>query len=89
MRLSKVIKKNYQSIEKRGLITPDTTIRDFNNKINEEFLEAKCEFDIEDIKKEWVDVALTALNALNHFSQNEKEVIKLLTDKIKVNENRR
>jgi hypothetical protein len=37
--MNQLIEENYQSIVKRGLITPSTTVSDFIDKIHEEVQE--------------------------------------------------
>lgn len=86
-----IIERNYESVVKRGLITPDTTMEDFINKISEEYQEIlqcdilpKSKEKRECQKEEIVDVILTCLNTLRHF-ENTENVVSLLENKIKIN----
>ena len=66
-----LIEYNYQSIVKRGLITPTTTKRAFVSKMEEEIselMEAVEDGTQEQINEELADVVLTALNMARHFS---------------------
>lgn len=86
-----IIERNYESIVKRGLITPDTTMNDFISKITEEYHEVlQCDLlpkskEKRDCQKEEiVDVILTCLNTLRHFETTEN-VVSLLENKITKN----
>jgi NTP pyrophosphatase (non-canonical NTP hydrolase) len=88
-----LIERNYQSIRKRGLITDDTKIIDFQSKLVEEFLELdeaiiKTENDVmtdENVCFELADVILTALNFSRHYNI---DIESYLLKKIEINENR-
>lgn len=89
--MNSIIERNYESVCKRGLITPDTSMSDFINKISEEYQEIlqcdilpKSKEKSQCQKEEIVDVILTCLNALRHF-ENTENVISLLETKIKTN----
>lgn len=43
--MENLLKRSYQSIVNRGLITDKTTLEDFNDKILEEFEEMQFEFE--------------------------------------------
>ena len=92
-----LIQKNYDSIVKRGLITPDTNAFEFIDKIKEETSELEVELNklkaspmarkehFDRINEELADVILTALNMAKHFDVDiEKEMVK----KIEINSKR-
>jgi NTP pyrophosphatase (non-canonical NTP hydrolase) len=91
--MKELIERNYQSIRKRGLITDDTKIIDFQSKLVEEFMELdeaiiKTENDVmtdENVCFELADVILTALNFARHYNI---DIEKYLWKKIEINENR-
>ena len=74
------IKRNYDSIKKRGLITSKTNHVDFMHKLNEEVNEVKDEIckpiDIEKLCKELSDVILVCLNWMHHYGENPEKHIK-------------
>ncbi len=94
-----LIKRNYNSTIKRGKISNSTTHKDFNDKINEELTELNHEIHSERIyyesaenevmsKKtaiECTDIILTCLNYLCHSGYDP---IKLMEEKILINEKR-
>ncbi len=85
--LYKLINDNYESIVKRGLITPQTTKEDFVNKLFEEvgeFEEVYVEHGMID-SEELADIILVCLNIAKHYNIDiEKE----MKGKIAVNFNR-
>jgi len=97
--MKKLIKDNYDSIIKRGLITDKTTIKDFTDKLYEEVEEVNelCYvpgfndyLDIEAINKhdlsfEIADVILTALNFAKHYNIDIERILK---EKIEINNER-
>ena len=68
-----IINANYQSIKKRGLITPKTTESDFIMKLEEEvqeFIDAESK---QDKTEELADVILVCLNYAKHYGINIEE----------------
>jgi len=68
--MKKLIESNYDSIVKRGLISPQTTKQEFLNKLFEEVSEVEEACDNNDwlnIAEELADVILTALNFAKHY----------------------
>lgn len=85
MALQKIIRENYDSIVKRGLITPDTKPREFLEKLDEEckeFETALLTGTKKEINEELADVILTALNFAQHYDIDIEDE---LTKKIKKN----
>jgi len=83
--MHKIIKENYDSIVKRGLITKKTKHIDFIDKIYEEVNELEEFTNYDNLKEEMADVILTVLNYAKHYKVDiEKELIK----KIELNKNR-
>jgi NTP pyrophosphatase (non-canonical NTP hydrolase) len=87
----KLIKRHYQATSNRGLITDDTDICDFKNKIIEEFNELITELDFNyykipifgdqslsnSLRQESIDLVITVLNMLHHYGVDiEKELLK-------------
>tara|TARA_Y100000310_G_C20410331_1_gene681639 strand:+ start:516 stop:791 length:276 start_codon:yes stop_codon:yes gene_type:complete len=76
--MNQLIKDNYDSIVKRGFISPQTTVDDFLNKIDEEVLEFKYEIlngSDTRIREELADVILVCLNIAKHYNIDiEKEM---------------
>lgn len=65
-------KKHYNSIVKRGLITPDTTLLDFIMKIKEEYNELFIELIgssmlTSETKQECMDLVAVIFNMLLHY----------------------
>ena len=86
--MDKLIKRSYDSIVSRGLITDDTTLKDFNNKLIEEFNEAQFEYDTQDLDKyfhELFDVVGVIFNMCYH---NEIDIRSKFEEIIIKNENR-
>jgi len=80
-----LIKRNYQSIVKRGFIDENTRFEDFMVKLYEEVNELHHNISDENLREELADVILVALNMAEHYNIDiEKELI----NKIKINENR-
>jgi len=75
-----IINANYQSIKKRGLITPRTTESDFIMKLEEEvqeFIDAESK---QDKAEELADVILVCLNYAKHYGINiEKQLLLNIT----------
>ena len=83
--MKKLIKRNYKSIVKRGLINHSTTLEDFINKLKEECNELEHHESPDNFREELADVILVCLNIAEHYKIDiEKELI----NKIKINENR-
>jgi len=95
--MKKLINDNYDSIVKRGLITPQTNAFDFVEKIKEETEELERELIIlknvpmarqenfDKINEELSDVILTCLNMAKHFNIDIETELK---KKIEINFNR-
>ena len=86
--MKKIIKDNYISTVKRGLITSKTTKKQFIDKIEEEFIELWHAFTSETNKEfnyELADVILVCLNLAKHY---DIDIMKYLKKKIKINEKR-
>ena len=67
--MQELIKRQYASIVGRKLITDNTTIKDFNDKLIEEFKEAQFEYDCQDLDKyfhELFDVVGVIFNMCYH-----------------------
>lgn len=83
--LTEIIEDNYKSIVKRGLITPETTVKVFIDKLYEELGEmevAHMKNDESNLKEELADIILVALNTAKHFNIDIEEELK---KKIKIN----
>ena len=79
-----IIETNYKSIRKRGLITSDTDIKDFINKLDEEVEELKQSVNkgtLKEIKEELSDVILVCLNTAYHHGFDIEKEIKKKIDK--------
>jgi len=82
--MKNLIKKHYNSIVKRGLITPDTNIVDFKKKIKEEYTELMIELETNPYNKlsdeaiqESIDLISVCTNMLFHYDVDiEQELIK-------------
>ena len=84
--MKKLIKRNYNSIVNRGLITSDTTDLDFLNKLQEEVTEAfESELGTKEHALEVADCILVCMNYLYHTGIH---IPGLLKHKIKINEDR-
>lgn len=81
--MKKLLTRNYVSIVKRGHINKKTTNRIFLDKIIEETIELR---DSNYDPIELADIILTCLNMAVH---NNLDIIKIMKDKIKVNESRK
>jgi NTP pyrophosphatase (non-canonical NTP hydrolase) len=83
--MKKIIDRNYQSIVDRGLISPSTTLKQFNDKLKEEVHEFINYDSEENFREELADIILVCLNISKHYKIDiEKELLK----KIKKNEKR-
>jgi len=80
-----LIKRNYKSIVKRGLINDKTRFKHFISKLYEEVNELHHNKSAQNLREELADVILVALNMAEHYKIDiEKELI----NKIKINEKR-
>jgi len=80
-----LIKRNYKSIVKRGLIDENTRFEQFISKLYEEVNELHHNVSDANLREELADVILVCLNIAEHYQIDiEKEMI----NKIKINENR-
>ena len=85
MTIQEIAKANYEATKKRGLITDQTTVKDFTNKLNEELYELICSikrsptngttFD----EVELGDIALVCFAMAEHFKIDLVEVMELKT----------
>ncbi len=85
MALQKIIRDNYDSIVKRGLISPNTKPRDFLEKLYEEcneFETALLTGTNTEMDEELADVILVCLNFAQHY---DIDIENELTKKIKKN----
>lgn len=83
-----LIKRNYEAVVKRGLITPETTDYDFLEKLQEEIEEADEEisnFNETNLREEIGDCLNVCLNWLTHKGI---DIEKLLLEIATKNENR-
>ena len=82
--MKKIIEDNYKSIVNRGLITPNTTRKDFFDKLKEEVFELEAyEYQNHRIDPlELADVILVCLNISRHYNIDIKKELK---QKIKIN----
>ena len=87
--MNKIIKDNYDSIVKRGLITPSTTYDEFRDKLVEEVDEFRCALfgyecakdyimnEDSEVMEELADIILVCLNFAKHYDIDiEKQLIK-------------
>jgi len=84
--MKKLIESNYQSTVQRGLITPNTDLSDFLNKLDEEVdeLNAAYEETWDDFKEELSDVILVCLNCAKHYGIDiENEMLKKIEKNFK------
>ena len=84
-----LINKNYEVTVKRGLITPDTGIVEFMNKLDEEVAEFIDSIDnptTEDATGyELADVILVCLNIAKHY---DMDIERYLNEKVLINSER-
>ena len=82
--MKELIERNYQSIVDRGLIIPNTTIRDFILKLNEEVDEFKDYYrkTTKIDPYEVADIILVCLNLSRHYNV---DIEKILNEKIDLN----
>lgn len=91
-----LIKQNYEITRRRGLITYKTTVKDFMNKLKEEYIEVGVEclwmnvLERSDINKkrlkyELADVILVCMNFATHL---EIDIEQALKEKIEINRKR-
>ena len=84
-----IISANYQSIVDRGFITPNTTLFEFLDKLEEEVEEVIKESLISrewsNLPEELADVILVCLNMAKHFDIDIEQELK---NKIRINEYR-
>jgi len=86
--MEKLIKDNYDSIVKRGLIKPETNTIDFLRKLDEEVSELWGSLDrnLNSFdEEELADVILVCLNMAHHYGIDIETELK---NKIKINQNR-
>lgn len=86
--MQKLIKRNYNAVVKRGLITHDTTEQDFMDKLIEEVTELKFEVDRQNHEKkmdELGDCLTVIFNWCEHFGIDHEI---LLIKTARKNENR-
>jgi NTP pyrophosphatase (non-canonical NTP hydrolase) len=74
--MKKLIKDNYNSIVKRGLITPSTTHYDFYQKLKEEVQEVEDSKTKDEMKEEIADVILVCLNWAKHYNYDIETELK-------------
>ena len=75
--MKKLIKRHYQAIVSRLLITKKTTIQDFLNKLDEEVAELKSAKTKKEFNQEAIDCMCVIINMLQHFNVKiKKELIK-------------
>lgn len=86
--------RHYELIKRRGLITPETTIHHFIDKIEEEFYEVRNAYaddyaqSIEPSDRFWhegMDLIMTIANAMQHYGVDFEEELK---KNIKIQEGR-
>lgn len=94
MTMNNIIDKNYDSIVKRGFISPSTKMIDFIKKIEEETNEFKKAFEIigkipniqqrhfDDMELELADIILVCLNIAKHYNI---DIESRLNEKIEIN----
>lgn len=72
-----LFKRHFQAIVNRGLITSETTLDDFYDKLNEEVNELQLANTNEEVHQEAIDVVMVCINMLQYLGVNfEKELIK-------------
>jgi phosphoribosyl-ATP pyrophosphohydrolase len=75
--MKNLLKRHYQAIVNRGLITSKTQTSDFVKKIKEEFDEMQDAYNDEDFIQESIDCMCVITNMLQHLGVDiEKELIK-------------
>jgi len=85
--MKQLIEDNYNSIVKRGLITPETGTSDFIMKLEEEvqeYIEAE-KFTLPNVNEELADIILVCLNIAKHFDIDIEQELK---NKIQINNKR-
>jgi len=83
--MKNIIESNYDSIVRRGLITPSTTKREFIDKLFEEVDEFECcytENAGEINNEELADIILVCFNIAKHYNIDIEQELK---DKININ----
>ena len=90
MDIQEIIDRNYAATSRRGLITPDTTKKQFMNKIHEEAAELQYELGYElwatgHGVTELADVILVCLAMAKHFNI---DILQVLEEKTLYNETR-
>jgi len=82
-----LIESNYKSIVDRGLISSDTTMLDFIDKLNEEYDEFfESYFHLEGSQpEELADIILVCLNIAKHFDWDIETELK---NKVEINHRR-
>ena len=85
--MNKLIKRSYESIKARNLITDKTTLDDFNNKIIEEFNETQIEFESNNLEK-YIHEGFDLVNVFFNFCyHNGIDINKKFEEIIIKNEN--
>lgn len=86
MMIKEKMKAHYAAIRERGLINPDTTIHDFMEKLEEEYIELRNEYaemnwqNIDEPTKQFIqeatDLVMVILNMFEHYNIDfEKELV--------------
>jgi phosphoribosyl-ATP pyrophosphohydrolase len=87
--MNKLIKRSYESIQARNLITDKTTLEDFNNKLIEEFNETQIEFESNNLEK-YIHEGFDLVNVFFNFCyHNGIDINKKFEEIIIKNENRK
>ena len=75
--MKELIQRHYEATRKRGCITADTDMKDFIEKMNEEFNEIEESYykeSFSDSINETVDLIAVCLNAIHHFGFDFEEL---------------
>lgn len=80
---------HYEAIKKRGLITPESTVHDFMDKLEEEFYELRNEYaelclkdrniPTTEMVSESVDLIMVLINMFQHFGYDFMQELKSTT----------
>lgn len=80
--MQELFERHYQAIVERGLINDNTEVKDFINKMHEEFIEIRTlyddfEYNTREFDQEIIDLMCVCANSLIHYGINiEKELLK-------------
>ena len=86
--MEKLIKRSYNSIVKRNMITNKTTLEDFNNKLIEEFDEMQEEYESNNLER-YIHEGFDLINVFLNFCIHNNIDIKSKFEEIVIkNENR-